>query len=211
MLQLGARSTPVVAKGRHFVFGQNLEEVAAFLGLHGTGHVPMPPDELFAKWVRILRAAQRYVRQMPDEQMSQRGTHNRDRPIRLICHHIFRIGEAHLECAAGGAKDLEELTRVAVQDGTFTTGEEIARYGDEVIDRLEQWWARLSDKSLIQQLEIDNYGPMSMHQLLDRSTWHSTHHTRQIVDVLERLDIVPNGKFTKEDVAGMPLPERIWD
>ena len=58
---------PVVARGDQFVFGQNLEDVAEFVGLQGgTGHTPLPPEQLIGKWLNVLRAAQRYLRQMPD-------------------------------------------------------------------------------------------------------------------------------------------------
>ena len=65
LLALGLRNVPVVAKGQSYVFGQNLEDVAEFVGLQGTGHTPLPPTELIRKWEIALRAAQRYVRQMP--------------------------------------------------------------------------------------------------------------------------------------------------
>ena len=208
LLQLGARNVPVIAKGKNFVLGQNLEEVAKFLGLQGTGHVALPPQELFKKWTDNLRTAQRYVRQIPDDQMNLRGLQNRDRAIRQLCHHIFRIGEAHLECAVNGARNLEELTRVPLAEGAFITGEAIARYGDGVITRLERWWNGLADKSFRQRIEIHNYGMITTHQLLERSAWHSAHHTRQIADVLKRKGIEPDGIL---DLAGLPMPDQIWD
>ena len=208
MLQLGTRNIPVIARSNRFVLGQNLEEVAKFLGVHGTGHVALPPEQLFNKWIDVLRTAQRYVCQLPQEQMDLNGLHNRERAIRQLCHHIFRIGEAHLECAERGARNLEELTRVQLPDGTFQTGAEIARYGETVISRIEQWWIGLADRSFRDRIEIMNYGVITTHQLLERSTWHSAHHTRQIADVLKRQGIEPDGVL---DVAGLPLPERVWD
>ena len=62
LLKLGVRNVPVVARGDQYVFGQNLEDVAEFVGLQGTGHTPLPPDELVRKWVGVLRATQRYLR-----------------------------------------------------------------------------------------------------------------------------------------------------
>src|SRR5258706_5512619 len=180
MVQLGTRNVPIIARGKDFVLGQNLEEVAKFVGIHGAGHTPLPPEELFRKWINVLRTAQRYVLQIPNDQMNLEGLQNRDRAIRQLCHHIFRIGEAHLECAIHGAKNLEELTRLALLDGTFTKGEEIAQYGAGIITRIEQWWKGLADKSFQQRVEILNYGIITAHQLLERSTWHSAHHTRQI-------------------------------
>jgi hypothetical protein len=210
LLKFGVRNVPVVAKGEHYVFGQNLEDVAEFVGLQGTGHTPLPPDQLIAKWTNVLRAAQRLVRQIPDEKMADRVIPNRDRPIRLLAHHVFRIGEAFLETAIDGVEYAVQAANVPPAEGTFATGKEIARYGDEVIARLEKWWARLADKSASQQLPTF-YGPQPLHQVLERSTWHSAQHGRQLAHVLERYGIVPDRPLTQQDLAGLPLPERLFE
>jgi hypothetical protein len=210
LLKLGVRNVPVVAKGDQFVFGQNLEEVAEFVGLQGTGHTPLPPDQLVEKWIHVLRAAQRYVRQLPDNAMNERVIPNRDRPIRLLAHHVFRIGEAFLESATGGVEYSIQHATIPPAEGTCTTGLEIAQYGEQVIQRLEAWWARLEDKSCSEKLRTF-FGPQPMHQLLERSTWHSAQHARQLTAVLERYDIEPDRRLTSDDLRGLPLPERLWE
>jgi len=50
-----------------------------------------------------------------------------------------------------------------------------------------------------------------MHQLFERSTWHSAQHTRQLIAVLERFGIESDGLLTSEDLAGLPLPEGLWE
>lgn len=210
LLKLGVRNVPVVAKGGQFVFGQNLEDVAEFVGLQGTGHTPLPPAELIRKWILVLRAAQRYMRQIPAERLNERVIDNRDRSIRLMGHHVFRIGEAYLETVIDGVEYWVQHANVPPKDGTFTTGEEFVRYGDDVIARLQKWWDGLADKSCRQSLKT-YYGMQPMHQLFERSTWHSAQHARQLLAVLDRLGIEPDGRLTKEDLAGLPLPERLWE
>jgi hypothetical protein len=210
LLALGTRALPVVARGDQYVNAQNLELVAKFLGLSGTGHTLLPPDVLFLKMGRIQRAAQRYMRQIPNDKMTLSATHNRDRPIRQLCHHIFCIGEAHLECAVNGRTYENSLTSKKLEDGTYTTGDEIARYGDTIIARIEDWWNGLADRTLQQQIETF-YGPISLHHLLERSTWHPAQHARQLMAVLEGFGIEPDGRLTAEDLAGLPLPERLWE
>jgi hypothetical protein len=208
--RLGVRHVPVVARGRQFVLAQNLEDVAEFLGLQGSGHIPLPAAELVRKWITILEAARRYVRQIPSEQMNLNATEARSRSVRVVCHHIFRIGEAHLECAVNGAKNLNDMINEPLDDGAYMNGDEIARYGAGVIARIGRWWNGLDDKSCRQDVELF-FGVISLHQLLDRSAWHSAHHTRQIAEVLERQGITPDGRLTREDLAGLPVPDRIWD
>jgi hypothetical protein len=204
------RNVPVVARGDQFVFGQNLEDVAEFVGLQGTGHTPLPSDQLMAKWINVLRAAQRLMRQMPDDQMNELVIANRERSIRLMGHHVFRIGEAYLETAVDGVEYATQLANVPPKEGTFTTGKEIAAYGDTVIERIEQWWNGLADKSCQQKVKTF-FGMQPLAMLFERSTWHSAQHTRQLSAVLERLDIKPDRPLSAQDLAGLPLPERLWE
>ncbi len=204
------RNVPVVSKGENYVFGQNLEDVAEFVGLAGTGHEPLPPDQLIKKWVLVLRAAQRYLRQMPTERINENVIDNRQRSIRLLSHHVFRIGEAFLESAINGVEYSIGHANKIPADGTFTTGDEIARYGEEVIGRLQQWWDGLPDKSLEWKTRT-YYGMQPMKTVFERSTWHSAQHSRQLIHVLERFGIEPNGRLTAQDLAGLPLPERLFE
>jgi hypothetical protein len=210
LLALGVRNVPVVAKGENYVFGQNLEDVAEFVGLQGTGHTPLPPDQLIRKWVLVLRAVQRYMRQMPAERINERVIENRDRSIRLLSHHAFRIGEAFLESAINGVEYSIGHANVPPKDGTYTTGPEIAGYGEGVIERLQKWWDGLPDKSLSWKTKT-YYGMQPMSMVFERSTWHSAQHARQLIHVLERMDITPDGKLTSQDLAGLPLPERLFE
>ena len=210
LLKLGVRNVPVVAKGEQYVFGQNLEDVAEFIGLAGTGHKPLPPGELIKKWVGVLRAVQRYARQFPASRIDERVIGNRDRSIRLLTHHAFRIAEAFLETAIDGVEYSIGHANIPPKDGTFLTGAEIAGYGDEVIERLQQWWDGLPDKSLGWKIKT-YYGIQPMHVVFERSTWHSAQHARQLIDVLERMGIEPNGRLTAQDLAGLPLPERLFE
>jgi DinB superfamily len=201
---------PVLARSDEYIFCQNLEDVAEFVGLQGTGHTPLPPETLFTKWTVVLRAAQRYIRQIPNERLNERAIESRDRSIRLLSHHIFRIGEAFLETAIDDVEYWVQLANVPPKEGTYTTGAEIASYGDSVIERIKNWWTHLDDKSCRQKVKTF-YGTPPMHQLFERSTWHSAQHTRQMIAVLERFGIEPDGRLTAEDLAGLPLPQGIWE
>jgi hypothetical protein len=210
LLSLGAQSVPVLAKGGQFIFCQNMEDVAEFVGLQGSGHNPLPPEALFEKWITVLRASQRYVRQIPDSRLAERAIDNRDRSIRLLSHHIFRIGEAFLETALDDVEYRTNNANVPPADGSCVTGLEIAAYGDGIVKRVESWWGGLADKSCRQKVKTF-YGMPPMHQLFERSTWHSAQHARQMIAVLERIGIEPNGRLGAGDLAGLPLPERIWE
>ena len=210
MLSLGAQSVPVLAKGGQFIFCQNMEDVAEFVGLQGSGHSPLSPAVLFDKWITVLRASQRYVRQISDSRLMERAIDNRDRSIRLLSHHIFRIGEAFLETAIDDVEYRTNNANVPPAENSCTRAIEIANYGGGVIEGIEKWWRQLEDKSCRQKMKTF-YGTPPMHQLFERSTWHSAQHARQMIAVLERLGIEPDGRLTDDDLAGLPLPEQIWE
>ena len=115
-----------------------------------------------------------------------------------------------LETAVDGVEYAVQLANIPPADGTFMTGEEIARYGDTVIARLQRWWDGLGDKSCRQKVKTF-FGMQPIHMLFERSTWHSAQHARQLAAVLERFGIEPNGPLTAADLAGLPLPERLWE
>ncbi len=204
------RHGPVIAQGDKFVFAQNLRDVAKFLGLPAPNYQPLTPAQLVRKWVLVLRTAQRFMRQVPKERMNERMIYNRDRSIQLVGHHIFRLGEAFLETTIDGAEYHKLLASIPPLDGECTTGGEIASYGETVIARLQQWWDGLDDKSCQRKVST-YYGMQPIHLLFERSTWHSAQHTRQMAVVLERFGIAPDGPFTAADLAGLPLPEGLWE
>ena len=209
-MKFGITTVPVLARAGQYIFCQNLEDVAEFVGVQGTGHRPLPPAVLLAKWINVLRAAQRYIRQIPDWRLVERVIDNRDRSIRLMSHHIFRIGAAFLETAIDDVEYRVNNANVPPADGTCTTGAEIVQYGDSIISRIQTWWEQLEDKSCRQKIRTF-YGTPPLHQLFERSTWHSAQHTRQLIAVLERFGIPPDERLSSEDLAGLPLPEGLWE
>jgi hypothetical protein len=76
--------------------------------------------------------------------------------------------------------------------------------------RYEAWWRDLDDRKLEKTLQT-YYGDTGAHRVFERCTWHSAQHSRQLVAVLERMGIAPNNPLTPADLAGLPLPERLWE
>jgi hypothetical protein len=50
-----------------------------------------------------------------------------------------------------------------------------------------------------------------LHEYLERTTWHSGQHVRQLVMVLEMLGIEPDKPPTSEMFTGLPMPDKVWD
>ena len=204
----GLRKVPVVAKGDQYVFGQMLDVFAKFVGVDVTGKKMLSPEQLYEKYRMVFAAGQRYVRQFPIERFNERVIPNRERLIRTLCFHIFRIGEAFMETWNGAEYS------VGIADNqppdSMQTGADIARYGADVWKRYESWWSSLEDRSLSRTLKT-YYGDTQAHRVFERVTWHSAQHCRQLMAVLERMGITPDGPLTNEDLAGLPLPERLFE
>ena len=206
--KLGARSVPIVARGDQFVFAQTLTDVIKFLDLKIRLHERLSPDELVGKLETVLTAAARYVRQIPAEWLDK-PFRNRNRPIRVLSHHVFRIPEAFLEAVQQNRALTYELIMQEAAPA-IRTGEDIARFGEGVLARMKSWWASFPDHSC--QGVMDTYfGKHSMHEVLERTTWHPTQHARQLMLILESLNIRPDGPLTAADLAGLPLPDKAWD
>lgn len=210
LLALGVRNLPVVAKGAEYVLGQSLEDIAQFVGVK-TGHTRLPPPAIIEKWTAALRAAQRYMRQFPAARINESVIHNRDRPIRLLGHHVFYVVEAYLKAVNDKIEYSPSNTNVPARDEKkYQSGDEIARYGEGVIADLQHWWDAAKNISFA-QIVPTSYGQQALHEVFERSAWHSAQHVRQLGDVLERFGIEPDGKLTADALRGLPLPERIWE
>ena len=206
--KLGARSVPIVARGGKYVFAQTLTDVIQFLKLDIRLQERLSPEQLVAKLNIVLPAAARYVQQLPAEWLDK-PFRNRNRPIRVLGHHVFRIVEAFLEVVPDGRELTYELImREAAPE--LRTGEDLARYGADVLARANKWWDGCADRSC-QGLMDTYFGKHPMHVVLERTVWHPTQHTRQLMLILDTLNIEPDGRLTAADLAGLPLPDKAWD
>ncbi len=202
--ELGAKSVPVLARGKDFVFGQSLKDVAKFVGVQAVQQERLAPDTLMQKWLTVLSAAQRYARQIPPEKLEERLIEGREQSARHMAYHVFRIGHAFLQTAVNEVEDWTTISMEHPPD-TVRNGSEIAAYGETVKKQLSDWWSTERDKSCQQDVTTFT-GKQSLHEFLERQTWHSAQHVRQIAAALERLGIKPDGPLTEQDLAGLPLP-----
>jgi glutaredoxin len=208
LLRFGVKTVPVVARGDEFVFAQALEDVSRFVGVKFDSRRLAPP-QLVEKWLAVLRAAQRHAMQIPPARMHERAVESRDRSIRDLAYHVYQVPDAFLRAVNDGLQDLTTTYNAPPPPGVKTP-QDIASYGARITEGIERWWSQLADKSCRQTVDT-YYGARPLHELLERCTWHSAQHARQIIAVLERLGIEPKGKLTTVDYAGLPMPQGLWE
>ena len=208
LLAFGVKTVPVVARGGEFVFAQALEDVSRFIGRKFDAR-RLEPQQLIDKWLAVLRAAQRHAMQIPAAQLGERAVQSRDRSIRDLAYHVYQVPDAFLQAVENGLEDLT-TTYNAPPPAHVKTAQDIAAYGSRITENIERWWSQLPDKSCRQTVKT-YYGERSLHELLERCTWHSAQHARQIISVLERFGVQPQAPLGAADYAGLPMPKGLWE
>jgi len=206
LLALGARTVPVVAKDGKFTYCQSMKDVIAFLKLDTSVNEPLPPEVLKDKLIMVVRSAIRYLRQMPEEKAYDRFR-DRDRSFASTALHTFRVAQMGIEAARQIELRSEGFREVPPKDWHI---EDIAAWGEKVVQLIEDWWNEPGNDHSFAYTVPTYYGIRPMHEVFERTVWHSAQHTRQLMLMLESHGIAPDRPLTAEDLAGLPMPDSVW-
>lgn len=208
LAELGARSIPVVSRGNKFTFAQSMDDVANFVNVVKLGD-RLPPEELFARWKYFLNKARDLIQQIPQDRILENAYAKRDRSMLDLSHHIFQVPEAFLEVVENGLEDWTLIANVGLPESIKTT-EDVLAHADAETARLDRWWANLDDKGCQWPVKLF-YGEHPVHDFLERSTWHSAQHTRQIDAVLMSWGINSVSQIKDDAYNGLPMPKALWE
>jgi hypothetical protein len=206
LARFGLRQVPIVTRGDQWVNGQVLTDVARIAGIDLGGVKLLPVDELEKRLKAVLAGAQRYLGQMPDHALT-RMLPNRPRSYADLSYHIFNIVDSFLEHDQGIPLTFDSYNRVpaSAEKGA------LASYGRDVVHRLDAWFGGPGRSAGWNAKADVYYGEQTLHQFLERTTWHAGQHTRQLMWVLEGMGITPAGPLGRETWVGLPMPEKVWD
>ncbi len=206
---LGVRLVPIVARGSDWANGAVFRDVARVAGFDYTDKKMLAPAELIDRINMILTAAHRYLAQIPDEDLDTLLP-DRPRTYRELAYHIFNIQEVFLDRVEHDAPYTYEalLSKLPPQ---MVTKDDLLHYADSVMERLNAWWESGGKDTDFTQPGKVYYGDVSLHEVLERTCWHSGQHTRQLMLVLEKLGVAPDDPLQAEAFAGLPLPKNVWD
>ncbi len=203
--RLGVRSVPVLSRGDKFTFGQSTKQIVDFLGLNEKSGPELSTDELAARVDKFMSAALELIPLMPYDRLD---THvpGRPRSYRTLAFHLFRVVDAFL-----GANQGVTLVQAAFREEPAPDADTAAlvAYGTEVRQRFRDWWAK-GDTASGKTLQT-YYGPQSLHELMERTTWHSGQHVRQYMMLLEREGVSHHRPLVEADFAKLPMPQNVWD
>jgi hypothetical protein len=208
LLALGTRQLPVVARGKAWVNGQSLKDVARIAGIELASMAHLPQAEFVRRIDLILEAAARFLVQFPEQHLGDQLP-GRPRSLAQLTWHLFNVVDAFLEHEQG-IRLMEDAFRRLPADGS--TRQDILDYGADVRRRFAQWWQTAKDRTDWADKANVYYGDVSRHEFLERTTWHSGQHSRQLMWALrERYGIVPDRPLGPDMWQGLPMPEQIWD
>lgn len=198
---------PVLSRGDDWVFAQNIGHVVNFLGLNEATGPVLSPAELKQRLDLFVRTAIQIVPQMPDRLLTTEVP-NRPRSYLALGHHLFRIPEGMIEVAQGATLVNAMLTGGPPPE--MNTSAALASYGRQVRTSLDAWWDSQADKTGRQTVQT-YYGPQTLHEVMERTTWHCGQHVRQWFMLLEMAQLKPAVTLDAAVFAGLPMPTSVWD
>jgi hypothetical protein len=203
--RLGVRSVPVLSRGDKYTFGQSTKQIVDFLGLTEKSGPELSTDELAARVTKFMDAALELIPLMPADRLDIHVP-GRPRSYRTLAFHLFRVVDAFLDTN-------ENITLVQAmfreEPAPDASAEALVAYGTKVRDRFRAWW-QAGDTAPSKTLQT-YYGPQSLHELMERTTWHSGQHVRQYMMLLEKEGVTHHRPLVASDFAKLPMPQNVWD
>ncbi|CAM5775344.1 hypothetical protein LMIY3S_04977 [Labrys miyagiensis] len=209
LARLGARSLPVVSRGDRFVFAQNLDQVAEFVGRKAPGGDRLPPEALVRRWSDVLALARSLIADMPDELLDHRPIPGRDRTMRELAYHIYQIPDVFVRNVAGEFEDWAHFVNLPVPDD-IRSREDILVFATRASADMTGWWDGLEDRDCLWTVAT-YYGARPAWELLERQTWHSAQHMRQFQSALEGFGLPLRRRAPPQLYDGLPMPAGLWE
>lgn len=203
---LGARSVPVVARGNDWVYAQDLDALAKFVGIH-TDRRSLPVPVLVERLVSLLAATSRYVAQLPAEVLDRTLPGRADRTAADLAWHVPMIVAGFLDAAGGGALTFDYFERRPQPEERGR--EALIACQSGAAHALASWWQAHALR--LPPTVATYYGVQSLGSVLERTAWHVAQHARQLESLVTLAEIGPDGPLGEAELAGLPLPDGVWD
>ena len=207
LLSRGIKAVPVTIWGDEVVIGFNPKELARLFKLNSeVSQVDQPT--MIVKYDTVLVAACRAARQLPDRCLDW-SCPERKRTLGQFTFHLFNRPDRALQAYEVGHYNLDDRGR-RVEDVIGRVGfEEIARYGEEVLNRVK---LALADRAKLDlERVLDTYmGQKTAGELMDLALGHSVHHLKQLYEYMTLNGITPVEKLDDSDFEGIAVPTELF-
>jgi glutaredoxin len=204
---MGLRRVPVVEKAGNWADGQALGDVAKLCGIAFSATKPLSVDVLAQRLEAILSEAIRAGQELDPKALTQKIPDG-DRSYADLYYHVFSVSEIFLEHDAGVPVVFESYSRVP-QSGHANL-EDLLAYGLDVSRRVSSWFKeKLQGYAWDAQADV-YYDTQSNRQFLERTTWHTGQHLRQILWRVDSDNGTTRQVAAQPLFAGLPMPQAVW-
>ena len=208
--RFGVKLVPVVAKGDQWANGAVFRDVAKVAGFDYSSHKMLEPQVMADKIKSINYFAREFLDQIPEDKLDTLLP-GRPRSYRQLVYHVFNIPDVFLDRVEHNKPYTYEAL-LSILPKEMKTKSDLMDYGNRVYERFDKWWNRDGDKVDFDQPGNVYYGEVNLHEVLERTGWHSGQHVRQINLLLkEKLSINPKKTLDETIFEGLPMPKNIWD
>jgi glutaredoxin len=204
----GIRGVPIVSRGDRFVYAQSLEVVNEFLGISEELPTRQTPF-IFEKWIALLKIAVGYIEACSPEELHADVLKERERPVGELSFHAFQVARAFLHCVKTGDLEWFERSSGPVDMGVAMNKSSLLAYARDTLAELDGYWNKGDTKFKETPAEFEG-GLKSTQEFLDRSSWHSAQHIRQLAFVLERDGVELNPPWSADMIQGLGVPAGLW-
>lgn len=199
------RQVPVATCGDDWVDAQELSALASLAGVEHEAS-PLPVDEILARLDRILTAVSDNLRAIPSGDLDV-TIPNRSRTTGALVYHVFSIPDSFLAHEAG--RPLREYR--PAPEWTSRDRDALVAYGVSVRERLRAWTEGSGPERNWTATADVYYGRPTVHEFLERTTWHAGQHARQLNWLLTETFDVDVDTLPENTWDGLPVPDQIWD
>ena len=206
--RFGVKLVPVVAKGDQWANGAVFRDVAKVAGFDYSSHKMLEPQVMADKIKSINYFAREFLDQIPEDKLDTLLP-GRPRSYRQLVYHVFNIPDVFLDRVEHNKPYTYEAL-LSILPKEMKTKSDLMDYGNRVYERFDKWWKRDGDKVDFDQPGNVYYGDVNLHEVLERTGWHSGQHVRQINLLLkEKLSINPKKTLDETIFEGLPMPKNI--
>ena len=208
--RFGVKMVPIVSKGDAWANGAVFRDVAHVAGFDYQAHKMLDPSTMKEKVLQINSFASNFLEQIPDKELDTLLP-GRPRSYRQLVYHIFNIQDVFLGRVEDNAPYTYELL-LSILPKEMKTKADLADYGVKIGKRFSDWWNKSGIGTDFKQPGNVYYGEVILHEVLERTAWHSGQHVRQVALMLkEKLNIEPKPPLNEKIFDGLPMPKNIWD
>lgn len=208
MVELGLPDhVPVVRRGDSWADGKDLAAVADLVSVDHDAE-PLPVQELRDRLYLLLDTTQRYLQYVPEDEL-ETTIPNRPRSYADLIQHIFTLPDVFIMHEAGVPMD--GVPRMEHEWDHLSTVA-LSTYGATVQGRLRDWFDGPGLTCEWEEVADVFWGQPTKHEFLERTTWHTGQHVRQLEWILvEKLDVALSDPLNPSVFDGLPLPEKVWN